>query len=295
MGWPSRGVRAARRLFEILFLQRNETMSVAVLERAAQGTGPTKESLAAYREHVYDMAEAPDGKILEAAWKLPLDYEADVFMYQRRLSSCDDLDKRLPALAAKIKEAHEAARRCPPYAVRPLSSFETLGELREALKKMDLGFIPPEVAKAKSLQSDYEQLKASATRFLKETADPDLEKRIGELRPAVAETQAAIESRAGIVNVDEAISAQKNFIDDLHHDRVEFSMHISGGITKEPSKAERYFAARTKLDNLRRLREQRPAANAANDRDTAKLHELQGKIGDLESAKLDPKNMRWHE
>jgi hypothetical protein len=268
----------------------------------AAPAGPTKEAVLAYRELVFDHVDQnrqdqPDPAVLEAAWRLPIDFATDAKNYRRRLDAKRDLDEKVPRLAQNARRLADIAAQAARIGSKPVSDFRTLDALLTALLEVQNYRSGPNVSPQKLAAAEAASLPSmvanGARIVLSETGDPAIARALSELHSEIRSLESGIRSRDEILNVDVAIVRAEARIHDLATNQRGFTAE-SARDTRTATK-QLYAEARQRLAQLRQLAAQKPAAEQANKADQVRIAELRAKIDELNREALEPQKMCWHE
>ncbi len=249
-----------------------------ILAQCEKVSGPTAKAIDTYKRTVlesveHDRPEDPDPAVLESAWKLAIDFRADVATYKKRRNARADLDVRVPALAARARQLQQVADEAAAIGSRLVSEFSTLGELLAALNETARhatgGMVSPQKLSASQAANEVSMVRQGALTLLKDTSDPDIGIAIQELQGVAASIESSIANRSDIIGVDVAIARQEARLLDITtggRDR------LTTADLRKPDK-QVYREARQRLEALHTLAAQKPAAIEANAADRAHIDE----------------------
>jgi hypothetical protein len=246
----------------------------AAIQAAAAGDGPAPE---------------PDRKLLDGALRLLSDWEADLATLRSRRKAAETL-AGIPALEAEADRL--AAVASDDGGGQLIADFGTVGELWAALESYRRsqipGYVSPQKRAAHEARKQAQFDRNDATNALLRTADPALDRDAAELRRQIQGIQARIANRAPLVNLEQRIATQTNFVNEL----AAGSRWSVPGYDPRPTRD----IWKDEKQKLRGMMAQRPMvadAQRETEADEKRIAALEGKIADLLASKLIPERMAW--
>ncbi len=263
-------------------------------------SGPTPAAIDKYRRMIFDGVDNGrddiDPATLADAWKLMLDARADMKIYRDRLDAVHTIEHLVPALKANVARLDSAMKKAASIGQTPVSAYGTLDQLLSAILECQAyrtpGMVSPQKVALSTAAGEVVAVQHEAMMLLRTTSDPAIGRQIGELSNEVSSLESAIRSREEILHIDRAITECEAKIARYAGDNREFFAEPAE--TRRISSREMYLKERRRLEELRGLAAQKPAAEAANAADQARILELRIRVGALERQRLEPREMSWH-
>ena len=272
-------------------------------EKQATTADPLAEAVARYREAVFSVVESggstsaePDTSMLADACRTAIDFKKDCERYCQRVKAADDLNTRVPQLETKALGAEKAAIHAGDILKAPVANYATVGELRAALVEAELflqaepstrnnfrpGLKTPQQMEARERRQAVESLRRRAMEILFSTAARD-EESIA-LRNERGGISAAIANRCRPDLAQQIESARAKMLKLVHElDAGDYADHRT-----------QLVRAKEHLDKLEVMAaEESERGQPDNSDELRRLAEIDRRLTELESKRLDPKNMNW--
>ncbi len=287
---------------------------IEIQQQTAPASGGAEQE---YRRAVFaaGRGEPVDGlkRILVDAARLRPDFDRDVGVYTKRLEAARVLAEDVPGLRSELAEleARVKQEKSDAPGAKCLAEIETIGELFDELQRYGArnqpGHRTAAEGEAHAKRMRVESVQAEAKRVLLTSCDLDLDRQIGEAQARIAQHRGMIANRKAIVQAPGWIERLHQLAERLagepSHGGADTGVGLqsvadpdrglAGGVNLLMSGGERLRQARLEMRRLRALLPQREAAVKADEESRSKIDELQGKVRELQAAKLVPERMKF--
>jgi hypothetical protein len=265
---------------------------------------PSPAAVEAYKEAVFFTVagEGPGSMkletILDDAWRLQQQFDADCKVYRQRLDSRRVLDVEVPAMEKRVAKLRAAADAVKPPQLRekPLATFATLGELHDALDSLrhqnapNAMYVSAERERLHQAETTLRSTRQAAVDYLRHTADPTIDNQATEIRRQIRLAEAHVRDRQAAVDLPKLIAVQKRIVKTLAGGVI--PPELAGRVPQGGMPAV-FREQKERLRALGQRRSEVAGAVAAQKKALAEIQSHNARLAEVQRARLDPRNMRW--